>query len=503
MSKQQSKSKKNGARTGNDLETLRARDAAKKAKALAEKKQRQRRRISRAAIGLSGAALIALVFGGSAYLIRNSGMLLRRKIVAETEHYQVTAAMFACYFRQCADSYLAAAEANSELSVYDPEISLKEQEYSNGETWYDLFVDNAMSSVQSNLQLCEAAFAAGYSLDEQQLERCKDIAEQDDLSRYQKGVRLEDLEAATELTLLAQEYQNEVRSQFNVTEDEINSYYQEHRFEYLTASLLGYSFPFSPESVLSGDSAEIDAATEAANGLAACKTQQEYTEYVYRYLTDTMGMSRSDAEQTAADLTITTFVRDLPQDVQTWLQEGAKRGETKVISRADQLFVSVYMLREEPAPDESKAVDFRVIYLRADEQNDIGQTVSLAEKLRDQVTENGGTSQAFADCAYQHSEDSSTYANGGLVTGYSSVRTTYGDETAAWIFDRERQQGDMTLIQRSGAVLLLYFEGANPDTGWENQIRNDLYSSKVSDFRALCAQNTVTVNEKNYKYLKV
>lgn len=500
MSKQQQK--KTGKRSGNDLETLRARDAAKKAKALAAKKAKQRRVLTRAAIGLGGAALIALIWCVSAALIRNSGILLRRKVVAETEHYQVTAAMFACYFRQCANSYLSAAEANSELSVYDPEISLKEQEYSNGETWYDLFADNTMSSVQSNLQLCEAAYAAGYTLDEQQLARCKTIAEQDDLSRYQKGVRLEDLEEATKLTLLAQEYQTEVRSQITVTDDEISAYYQEHRSEYLTASVLGYSFPWSAEGMLAGDSSEMEAAMEAANGLAACETQQEYTEYVYRYLTDTKGMARTDAEQTAANLTITTFVRDLPQDVQSWLLNGAKRGDTQIFSKTEQLYASVYMLREEPAQDDSKAVDFRVIYLTAAELDGIENAVSLAEELRTQVTENGGTSEAFAACAQQHSEDASTYANGGLVSGYSSTRTTYGDETAAWAFDRERQQGDMTLIQRSGAVLLLYFEGANPSTGWENQIKEDLYSSKVSEFRARCAEHEVTVYEKNYKDLK-
>lgn len=501
MSKQQSKQTQK--RNPNDLETLRAKDAEKKAKALAKKKQQQRRKITLAAACIGSAALIALIFVGGTRMIRNSGILLRSKVIAETEHYQVTAAMFACYFRQCADSYLAAAENNTELAVYDTEVSLKEQEYSSGKTWFEQFTDNTMISVQSNLQLCEAAYAAGYALNEEQLERCKTIAEQDDLSRYQKGVRVEDLEEATKLTVLAQEYQNEVRSQMTVSEDEISSYYQEHRSEYLTASLLGYSFPWSAESMMSEDSTEIDAAIAAANGLAECKTQQEFTEYVYRYLTDTKGLTRETAEQMAADLIITSFVRDFPADVQTWLLAGAKRGETKVLTGANQLYASVYMLREEPAADESKTVDFRVIYMSEAEFDGIENTVAMAEKLLDEVAENENTSQAFAEFAYQYSEDSSSYANGGLVSGYSSVRTSYGDETAAWVFDRERQQGDMTMIQRGSAVLLLYFEGVNPDTGWENQVREDLYSSKVSAFRQQYSQYEVTLHEKNYKYILV
>lgn len=498
-----SKSKKSGRSSSANLETLRARDAEKKAKALAKKKQEQRRKAMLAAACAGGAALIVLVFGGGSVLLRNSGILLRRKVVAETEHYQVTAAMFACYFRQCADSYLAAAEANSDLAVYDPDISLKEQDYSEGKTWFEQFAENTMISVQSNLQLCEAAYAEGYTLNEEQLARCKTIAEQADYSRYQKGVRAEDLEEATKLTVLAQEYQSEVRAQLTVTEDEISTHYQEHRSEYLTASVLGYSFPWSAESMLSGDTAEIDAATETANGLAECKTQQEYTEYVYRYLTETKGMTRTEAEQIAADLIITTFVRDFPEEVQSWMLNGAKHGETMVLSGTNQLYASVYMLREAPAPDESKAVDFRVIYLSAAEFDGIENTVAMAETLRDEVAQNDDTAQAFAEFAYQYSEDSASYANGGLVSGYSSSRTAYGDETAAWVFDRERQQGDMTIIQRTGAVLLLYYEGVNPDTGWENQVREDLYNSKVSEFRQRYSQYEVTLHEKNYKYIIV
>lgn len=500
MSKQ---SKKSGKRSGADLEALRARDAEKRAKALAKKKQEQRRKATLAAACVGGAAVIALVFGGGSVLLRNSGILLRRKVIAETEHYQVTAAMFACYFRQCADSYLAAAESNSELAVYDPELPLREQNYSDDQTWFEQFADNTMISVQSNLQLCEAAYAAGYTLDEEQLAHCKTIAEQDDLSRYQKGVRREDVEAATKLTVLAKEYQNEVRSQITVSEDEINTHYQEHRSEYLTASVLGYSFAWSAESMFSDDSSEMDAAIEAANGLAECKTQQEYTEYVYRYLTDTKGLSRMEAEQMAADLTITTFVRDFPEEVQTWLLEGAEHGETMVLSGANQLYTSVYMVREAPAPDESKTADFRVIYLSAAEYDGIENTVAMAETLHDEIAETDNPSETFAEFAYQYSGDSSTYANGGLVSGYSSVRTAYGDETAAWVFDRERQQGDMTIISRSTAVLLLCFEGANPDTGWENQVREDLYNSKVSEFRQLYSQYEVTLHEKNYKFLLV
>ncbi|MBP0976367.1 MAG: hypothetical protein J6P20_09910, partial [Oscillospiraceae bacterium] len=75
------------------------------------------------------------------------------------------------------------------------------------------------------------------------------------------------------------------------------------------------------------------------------------------------------------------------------------------------------------------------------------------------------------------------------------------DEISAWAFDRERQHGDMTVVARTSAAILAFFEGTNDGPGWENQVRNDLYQSKLDAFSESCTANEVTVHEKNYKYI--
>lgn len=483
-----------------DLETLRKQDADKKSRAAAAKKKQRNTRLKWAACGIGGAAVIALAVCGFRYLNSGSGAA-RHKIIAETEHFQVTAAMFSCYFRQCADSYLSYAEANSGMDVFDPAVSLKEQEYSNGKTWYDQFMDNTMGSVQKNLQLCEAAYAAGFSLDDEQLERCDNIVASDDLSRYQKGVRKSDLLDATKITVLASQYQKKAENDISVSDEEIEAYYQENQADYLTASVMGYSFPWSPEGMLNGDTTDHDAAFEAAEGLAKCKTQQEFSDYVYRYLTNEKKLERAEAEQVAAGLTITKFMRDFPDYVRSWIEGGAKRGDTQTFPQENQCYTTVYLLRDEPAPDDSRTVDFRVIYLSSADYDGAENAEAFANELRGEVEAAGGTSEAFAEQAYQYSEDAATYPNGGLVSGYSASRTTYGEEITAWAFDRERKQGDMTVVVRSGAVLLAYFEGANAETGWHNQVRDDLYAKKNDEFTQQYQQYAVTVSEKNYKYI--
>ena len=471
-------------------------EEARKAAAAARKKKL----ICRIA-GIGGAAAILLLGGGYAFL--NTGTrALHHKVIASSEHYEVTAAMFACYFRQCADSYLKYAEQNTNLSVYDPDVSLKEQEYSNGETWYDRFIDNTMSTVKHNLQLAEAAYAEGYTLPESEEAEVVRIASEADLSRYQKGVRRSDLEKATRLTILADDYEAEAKGRIDVSDEEISSYYQTHQEDYLTASVLAYSFPWEPADIINGDYAGHDDAVEHAEELGKCSSQQDFSDYVFRYLTDEKEMSREDAEQMAAGLIITKMIRDYPDEVQNWINGGAKPGETFVWPREDQCYASVYMLREEPAADDSKTVDFREIYLNAAEFDGIEEAVSFAEELRDEVLAEEDMSEAFAERAREYSQDSQNYANGGLVAGYSATRTTYGDEIAAWAFDRERKHGDMTIVSRPAAAILAFFESANEDKGWENSVRSDLMQSKQNEFSQSCTQYEVRTKEQNYKYIK-
>ena len=169
-----------------DLETLRAQDAAKKEQAAAEKQKKRRKTILTAVCCIGGAAVLAGA-GFGIYKLKSGGSL-QKQIIAETAHYQVNAAMFACYFRQCEDSYLSYAAGNDSMAVFDETKSLKDQNYKDDQTWYDMFMDNAMSSVESNLQLCEAAYADGFTLSESDLETCRTTAEQTDFSNYQKGL---------------------------------------------------------------------------------------------------------------------------------------------------------------------------------------------------------------------------------------------------------------------------------------------------------------------------
>ena len=214
---------------------------------------------------------------------------------------------------------------------------------------------------------------------------------------------------------------------------------------------------------------------------------------------DTAG---ADAEQIAGDLTITKNISTYPDEVQQWVLNGAQRNTCTLLLHEENCSAQVYMLREPPAPDESKTVDIRVLYLTAADYDGIDNAISFANELKGEVEAAEDKSGQFASLAFEYSEDAETYPNGGLVSGYSAARTTYGDEVSAWAFDRERQPGDMMLSERTTGVILVFFEGVNSQSGWQNQVREDLYNQAITSFTDRCQACEVKVNEANYKYIK-
>ena len=484
------------------FDAVKKRDAEKKQQKAAAEKAKRQKKILKAALGAGAAAAVILAIFGIRHAMLNSTGAMQKKVVAETEHYQVTASMLACYFKQCEESYLAYAAGDSGIAVFDEKKPLREQQYSETQTWFDMLMENTINTVKTNLQLCEAAHQAGYSLSAEDQASCVEIGEQMEEGRYQKGVTKEDVQKTAEINILAADYQQSVRDSIEITDEQIRDYYDAHRNEYLNVSTLGYTFTWDPAGIVEGDYAEHDAAVKAAEELAKCTTQQEYSEYVFKYLTERKGVGRADAEQIAGDLTITKNISEYPEDLQQWVLSGAQRNTCTLLLHEESCSAQVYFLREQPAADESKTVDIRILYLTAADYDGIENAVSFATELKGMVEEAEDKSAEFASLAYEYSEDAGTYPDGGLVSGYSASRTTYGDEVSAWAFDRERQPGDMMISERTGSAILVFFEGGNAQSGWENLVREDLYDQAISKFNERYKGVDVQVYEENYKYIK-
>lgn len=433
--------------------------------------------------GIGGAALLCFALYGfvTADAVRSGD--LHKSIPAQSDHCQVTSAMLSYYLREHADSYLAYAAETPGAAAFDPEKPLRAQMYNEAEgtTWYEFLMETTMNTVQETLRNCEAAYRAGYELPEDvQQQIAKDAAETD-LTKYQAGVTEEDVASVMTLQMTSRLYMEEAKSEIAVTEEEVQAEAKADPKTYELFSMLIYSFSWDEN-----DAAGEQAARKHAEELAACKTPEAFTDYVRQYMEQEEQLPAETAAQRLNGMHMTAGYSSYNEDTQKWL-ETAKPYDTFTLDGSQARYMEVIMLETEPALDTSDCVDLRIIYLTESTQGSMDAAKTLAANIQQACKDSGGTPESFAKLAQQYSESSTTAANGGLVEGYSRIRTTYGTETTEWAFSADRKQGDMFLCERETAVIIAYYEGKNDRCGWENQIyaallrqKNDALLSGVS-----------------------
>ncbi len=484
-----SKSKNKKRRSPADLEAQRAALAERDAKRRAEKKQRRRRRIRKVCVFIGAAAVLcAGGFGGYLFFKRSSFMLHRRTAV-ESLHYKVSQAELGAFFQQCVESYDAWAATSEDIVTYDPAVSLKKQNYTDGDTWYNMLMSTTLSNVQSILQMCEAAYDAGFTLPESEETAAKEEAEVIDLSRCPKGTTREDAENACRQRHIAISYQKAATEAISITDEEIEAGFEANRANYVEWEMLC--------SVLSYKGAETDAEDPTLRNAAKANAdalQNLHTEAEFRALAETF----LTEDQTPDSLHRSGTGFSYPDQVRDWVlgDEPPAVGDCLTVDLPDSQQYQVWQLLTLPARDESETVDLRVCVLTADSYGDLSSAKAEAERLMEQCTENGGTWENFGDIAAAYSEDAQTYPDGGELKGFSARRSAYGSKLNEWAFDASRKPGDMTVCVEDDFVVLGFFEADNPRCAWEYYVYSALYTSKTNDIQLTASAHSVTVNNK-------
>lgn len=257
-------------------------------------------------------SVVVLLIAVAAVCVLNArGTFKRMRIIAETEHYEVTVPMM---------SYLVYTEYQNTVTMYDQYTSgtgsikigggeggnaldreqpLRDQIYSSvtgldGQTvtttWFDYFAQIAEKDVKQILACCEDARLAGMELTKEELAEIE--TELDTIESYAAmygyttngylsmmygdGVILKDVRNMQKLIKLSSKWSTEKSDSFleGVTEDRINAYYEANKSKYdLYCDYVGYTFTatFTPSTNTDANAA----GTENANNADTYKTEQE------------------------------------------------------------------------------------------------------------------------------------------------------------------------------------------------------------------------------------
>ena len=338
--------------------------------------------------------------------------------------HEIQKAEFDYYYYSSLNSF--ASTYGSYLSYFGLDTSkpLDQQQYSDTMTWDDYFQQQAVNQLKNVYALTDEANEKGFEYDassdyDDMVTSIKSYAQQQGVSEdeYCKSVfgsdaTLEGIKPYVEMSGLASAYYNDVKDDIEVTDDEINTYYDENKDNYDSVDyrVCKIEADMPEEETESETEAQTETAAESISETAAESTSETaVTETQTETESETMSAEESEAaakaeeeakkaamaaakakademlskikdeasfekvyDKYASDTTVDSLNTDKkkssisPTDVANWLFDADRQaGDTTVIEdTANNAYYVVYF--KDRYLDHTKTVDVRQILISAD-----------------------------------------------------------------------------------------------------------------------------------------
>lgn len=382
----------------------------------------------------------------------------------------------------------------------DTNGDLREQSYSDDQTWFDFFMEQTLDYMTSVQALNDAAEEDGFTWnDEMQadfdssIEALKTAAsnygytEKQYLGMIYGSTMTEKVyQEQLKRSLLAQYYSQAHQDSLTYTEDELTAAYNEDPNAYDQVSYQ-YVRVSGAAATTDEDGNEIEVTDEmTAQAMADAKAtaDQLYADW----------QAGGDLDQLAEDagLSVTASETGTYSDtvVMNWLFDTDRQaGDTAVLEDTDGSAYYVVGFNErlhdyhpvnvrhiliQPAASELSSDDEGY---QADVDAKDAEAKQKAEDLLAQWKAGEATEDSFAQLAKENTADSNA-DQGGLYEDVTrgSMVTEFND----WCFDPARQPGDTGIVKTTYGYHIMYFVGTSPETFWELQVTNALKSDDMA-----------------------
>ena len=414
--------------------------------------------------------------------------------------HEIQKAEFDYYYYSSLNSF--ASTYGSYLSYFGLDTSkpLDQQQYSDTMTWDDYFQQQAVNQLKNVYALTDEANEKGFEYDassdyDDMVTSIKSYAQQQGVSEdeYCKSVfgsdaTLEGIKPYVEMSGLASAYYNDVKDDIEVTDDEINTYYDENKDNYDSVDyrVCKIEADMPEEETESETEAQTETAAESISETAAESTSETaVTETQTETESETMSAEESEAaakaeeeakkaamaaakakademlskikdeasfekvyDKYASDTTVDSLNTDKkkssisPTDVANWLFDADRQaGDTTVIEdTANNAYYVVYF--KDRYLDHTKTVDVRQILISADTASTDTAETAETETAAAGETETAETESAEAQ--EQAKEDAKAAAKvkaeqilkdwkSGDATedSFAELAKTYSDDTGS------------------------------------------------------------------------
>ena len=386
----------------------------KRSAAKAKEAAKQRRsNITYAVVGVAVVIFVAFV------LFYNSAFMLRHTTAVTIDGQEYSAAQLNYYY---STSYMNFYNSYGNYISYffNPDESLDDQEYAEGTSWRDYFLDNAVQNMTQVQMLNDQAEEAGFTLsEEQQATYDEEIAALEtnweslgytNLQQYLnlnfgKGVDLELVKQEMYRSYVASAFSDSQYDSYEYTDAELDDYYAEHADELDVIHYAYYTLPAAEETEEPAEDTEEPADETEEPAEEAEEPAEEAEEPV------------EEAEEPADE------AEEPAEEAEEPVEEAEEPAEEAGGPAED---------TEEPADE-------------ADETPEPSEeALAIAEAV------DGTDQEAFAD--YLAEEADGAEPTEQSMPG-SNVPATYSD----WLLDADREPGDATAIATGTTELVVMF----------------------------------------------
>lgn len=506
-------------------ESRAAEKEALKAAAIQKAKKDRAKKIG--IIVCSVAIVVALVAGTLAHTIssavKSSGKVMRATSVIESENFKVDAAMMSFYFNSNYSSAVGNNQETYKSLGLDTSKSLKTQTCSfleDGGTWFDYFLDSALSTAKDNLYLAENAKKDGLELSEADqtsiqsvIDEYYDYAKQNNIKNenvfsliFGQGVKEGDVRNCLELSTLASKFVRKWQDSLEYSDDAYDKFYKENIDNYNTVDYFSYTFTASDTK----NEETYAAAKEKAEELAGVGGEQAFKDFVeaeYRKNNEiTDKFTKEDQDKGAKEAldklptSEATKANIGDADISKWLFEKAEKGDTYIQDDESGSY-TVYYCIAEPHRNEDISRTIRQIILTEANYGGADAVEEQAIALQAEMKEKGLTEETFESYASKYSDDTDTSGIGGLCENY---RENYFVEGVSdWAFNEARKVGDFDAVKYDGGYALCYYVGEGLP-GWKADCKRDMINKDYEEaYKGWEKETKLTINEAGYNKISL
>ncbi len=499
---------------------------------------------------------IGIILGviAAALLIWNTGIFEKSATAATVGDQKFTVPQLTYYYNAQINNKRQEAQMYQQFGLqsdYNTELAPEEQYYDEAEgvTYADYFLDQALEALRRDTMLVSEAKAAGATLSNAGLASVADNLDALHMystqSGYSESAYLKLLygqymtksmfKELLSNSILANEYAQTKQKEFTYSEDQLNTYYEEHKadldsYDYSYCYINGQAQSTTDEDGNTVEPTEEETAAALAEAkakadamVAAIQGGYSFNDAAVENLDEEAAEPFKDADYNHS---VSVLGQNLDNSYKAWLQDEARYdGEVTSLEMGSGYYV-VQFLGREKSEDTYQTINYRNILVLSettdtevpvtdasavtDENADTEeatetQTVSLpseeqlaaakekAEGLLSDFEAGDKSAESFGTLAEANSDDEVTKADGGLNEGAN--KSDLSADLSDWLFAADRKAGDTTVLEYkddSGRVMgyqILFVESLG-DIAWRYAATTALQSADYEDW--------FTETEENY-----